>query len=222
MKIKGLNLKDLAIAVSDFLRKNGIETVLTGGACVVVYTKSEYMSYDLDFVLISSDKQKESRELLQKIGFYEEGRYFKHPDSEYFIDFVAPPLSVGSEPVKSISEIRKKGKTLRLLSPTDCVKDRLIAFYHWQDRQALEQALMVCQAEPVDLKEVERWSRNEGMAAQYEIFMKNLKIKHHSSGERAARPKSPRPAGSKAQRRRSKRRPRRNDRKRQCQPPARQ
>jgi len=176
MKIKGLDLKDLAMVICDYLRKNGVETVLTGGACVVIYTRSKYMSYDLDFVLISSEKQKKLQELLHKIGFYEEGRYFKHPDSAYFIDFVAPPLSVGSEPVKSISEIRKKGRILKLLSPTDSVKDRLAAFYHWQDRQALEQALMICHTKRVNLKEVERWSRKEGMVAQYKIFLKNLKI----------------------------------------------
>lgn len=174
MRIKGLHLKDVALAVSDYLRKNDVETVLTGGACVVIYTKSKYMSYDLDFVLISSEKQKEARELLLKVGFYEEGRYFRHPDSEYFLDFVPPPLSVGSEPVKSVSEIKEKGRTLRLLSPTDCVKDRLAAFYYWQDRQALGQAILVCSAQLVDLKEVERWSRSEGMSAKYKIFLKNL------------------------------------------------
>jgi hypothetical protein len=174
MRIKGLNLKDLAVAVSDYLRKNGIETVLTGGACVVIYTNERYMSNDLDFVLVSSEKQKEARELLSKIGFCEEDRYFKHPDSEYLIDFVSPPASVGSEPVKSITEIKKRGRRLKLLSPTDCVKDRLAGFYHWKDRQALDQAIMVCRSQRVDLKEVKRWSGNEGMAAEFKIFLKTL------------------------------------------------
>ena len=30
---------------------------------------------------------------------------------------------------------------LGLLSPTDCVKDRLAAFYHWKDQQSLEPAI---------------------------------------------------------------------------------
>jgi len=174
MRIKGLKIRDLAIVISDYLRRNGIETLLTGGACVVIYTNAKYMSYDLDFVLVSSEKQKEVGKLLRKIGFYEEDRYFKHTDSEYFIDFVSPPASLGSEPVKSISEIKKRGRKLKLLSPTDCVKDRLAAFYHWKDRQALEQAVMVCRSQRVDLEEVKRWSRNEGMAAEFKIFLKTL------------------------------------------------
>lgn len=174
MRIKGLSIEDFAIVISDYLTKNGIEAILSGGACVTIYTKNKYMSYDLDFVLISSDKQKKARQLLTEIGFYEEDRYFKHSDTEFFIDFVSPPLSVGQEPVKEISEIKKGGRILKLLSPTDCVKDRLLAFYHWNDRQSLEQAVLVCKDKEVDLKEVERWSANEGMSDKYKKFIELL------------------------------------------------
>jgi len=174
MKIGSLSLKNLAIFVSDHLRKNRIETVLTGGACVSIYTDNEYLSYDLDFVLISSDKQKEAKKSLQELGFYPENRYFKHPETEFFIDFVAPPLSVGKEPVKDISTLRKGNRCLKLLSPTDCVKDRLAAFFHWNDKQAFEQAHLVCKNKKVDLEEVRRWSKNEDMETKFQIFFNNL------------------------------------------------
>jgi hypothetical protein len=64
---------------------------------------------------------------------------------------------------------------LKLLSPTDCVKDRLAAYYYWNDRQSLEQAILVCADNSIDMKEVERWSRNEGMTAQFDIFKRQLK-----------------------------------------------
>ena len=57
--------------------------------------------------------------------------------------------------------------SLRLLSPTDCVKDRLAHYYHWKDRQCLDQAVMVATASGVDLEEIERWSRHEGMDAEF-------------------------------------------------------
>jgi hypothetical protein len=174
MRIKGLSLEDFAIVISDYLIKNGIDVVLSGGACVTIYTKNKFMSYDLDFVLVSSDKQKDARQLLTDIGFYEEDRYFKHNDTEYFIDFISSPLSIGEEPVREISEIKKGKCTLRLLSPTECVKDRLAAFYHWNDRQSLEQAILVCGDNKVDLKEIERWSANEGMSTKYNIFLTSL------------------------------------------------
>ncbi len=38
----------------------------------------------------------------------------------------------------------KSGKfTLKLPSPTQCVMDRLAAFYHWRGRQSLQQAVLI-------------------------------------------------------------------------------
>lgn len=175
MNFKRLPLKEFAILISDYLSSNGIDAVLSGGACVSIYTGNKYISYDLDFVLLSSEDQKKARHVLAEIGFFEEDRYFKHKDTEYFLDFVSPPLSVGREPVKEIVEIQKGGRTLKLLSVTDCVKDRLAAFYHWGDRQALEQAALVCRDNPVDFREVERWSKNEGTRDRYRMFREYLK-----------------------------------------------
>ena len=42
------------------------------------------------------------------------------------------------------------GGSFRLLSPTDCVKDRLANFYHFEDGQCLEQAPMVAGQHPVN------------------------------------------------------------------------
>ncbi len=60
--------------------------------------------------------------------------------------------------------------TLRLLSPTDCVKDRLAAYYHWNDRSSLEQAVLVCRDQDVDMREVRRWSLNEDKRPEFEVF----------------------------------------------------
>jgi hypothetical protein len=174
MKIKGISLKNLAIYISDYLRKSGIDTVLSGGACVTIYTDNKYLSYDLDFVLQVYIDRKKIKTVMEKIEFQEEGRSFKHKDTQYYIEFLSPPLSVGEEPAKVISSIEEGNKVLRLLSPTDCVKDRLAAFYHWDDRQSLDQAILVCRDNKVDLKEIERWSLNEGMKNKFEVVRKEL------------------------------------------------
>jgi len=170
MKIKGITLRDLAIYISDYLRKNGINTVLSGGACVAIYTKNKYTSYDLDFVMESFSIRKSINSILEKIGFIEHGRYFVHKETPFFLDFLVPPLSVGEEPVKKIVSIKKKNMILKLLSPTDCIKDRLAAFYHWNDIQSMDQAILVAKGNKIDLKEIERWSINEGMIDKFKIF----------------------------------------------------
>ncbi len=82
-------------------------------------------------------------------------------------EFPAGPLAVGNEPVAEIIEIEFPTGRLRLLSPTDCVKDRLSAYYHWQDRQCLEQAVLVAAENAVNFSEIERWSEQEGMLKEY-------------------------------------------------------
>jgi len=174
MKIEDMSLRDLALYISDRLRNRGVDTVLTGGACVTIYTDNKYMSYDLDFVPLHYTKRSKVGEILEEIGFVEEGGSFKNPQTPFFIDFVASPLAVGAEPVKVIEEIRSGNLLLKLLSPTDCVKDRLAAYYHWNDNQALDQALLVCRDQAVDLKEVQRWSENEQMGQKFKEFKRML------------------------------------------------
>lgn len=180
VNLKGISLENLAIFVSDHLIRSGIDAVLTGGACVSIYSRNKYISSDLDFVLISFEKKSELREVMQAAGFYPEGGVFKHEDTPFFVEFLPPPPSVGEEPVKEIATIIKGGLSLRLLSPTDCIKDRLAAYYHWSDRQSLEQALLVGKAKPFDLEEVRRWSVKEKMADKFEVFLIGLKRKKRS------------------------------------------
>ena len=156
--------------VHSHLRKNDIQVVLSGGAVVAIYSRGEYVSRDLDLVNLFAANRKTIRKAMQDLGFREEGRYFRHPDSQFLIEFPPGPLTVGTEPVREISERKYSTGILRILSPTDCVKDRLAAFYHWGDNQCLIQAVMVTRAQAVDLMEIKRWSTAEGKAAEYELI----------------------------------------------------
>jgi len=167
-------LLDLAGLVCDACEKGGAEVVLSGGACVSIYTKNKYESFDLDFVLLSPAGRKKTGPVLEALGFRKEGRHYRHPETPYIVEFLSPPLSVGAEPVREIREIRRGRRTLRLLSPTDCVKDRLAAFYHWNDQPSLRQAVLVCKDAEVDLGEVRRWSTNEGMKGKHGLFKEAL------------------------------------------------
>jgi hypothetical protein len=63
---------------------------------------------------------------------------------------------------------------LRILSHTDCVKDRLCAFYFWNDQQGLAQAVLVAKSQNVDLDEIKRWSKAENKESEFKTFMKKL------------------------------------------------
>jgi len=173
-ELSSLAHRELAAFVCEHLRSRGIDTVLTGGACVTIYTHNRYESMDLDFVNVSGATGKAVDAVLAEIGFLPEGRIYVNPKARYSVDILNPPLSIGAESISAIHAIRVKKMELRLLSPTDSVRDRLAAFYFWKDLQALEQAVMVAESNPVDLAVVEKWSKREGELAKFRIFRKKL------------------------------------------------
>ncbi|MBN2256746.1 MAG: hypothetical protein JW704_02850 [Anaerolineaceae bacterium] len=167
---------ELGAFVQTYLRQKGIEAVLSGGAAVSYYTKNQYLSKDLDLIRTGLTSRRELKKALSELGFIEQSRYFKHPLSEFIIEFPEGPLSVGKEPVtlKKTITVRMPTGILRILSPTDCVKDRLASYYYYNDHQCLNQAIMVAKSNQIDLHEIQRWSANEGELAKLKIFQQRL------------------------------------------------
>lgn len=135
-------VENLAALVCTTLERHGIEAVLTGGAAVSIYSANAYQSYDLDFVVRGLAKNVTAA--MESLGFKRRaGRHFEHPRTRYYVEFPSGPLAIGNEPVVRIGTRRTPTGILRLLTPTDCVMDRLAAFYHWNDAQGLDQAAAV-------------------------------------------------------------------------------
>lgn len=168
-----ISLKDLAGYICEELKKNDIEAILVGGACVTIYSQNRYLSYDLDFV--TYEDMKKIKKVLVGLGFVEKGRSFWHEDCPWFLDFVSPPVAVGNEPIKKFNHIETPLGTIKLLRPVESVKDRLASFYHWNDKQSLEQAVNVCLEQDVNLDEVKRWSIQEGQTQKFNYFKERLK-----------------------------------------------
>jgi len=169
-QIKNMSQAELAAYVQDSLEEEGIKVVLSGGSAVSFYSSDKYVSKDLDLINASFSKRSRIKYVMEKIGFKEKGRYFINPKTQFFVEFPDGPLSIGDEPVKEVSEFELATGTLRVVSPTDCVKDRLCAFYFWNDQQGLAQAVLVAESQKVDLKEIKRWSKAEGKEKEYEFF----------------------------------------------------
>ncbi len=172
--ISQLSVEELAALVCQTLARAGVPVTLTGGACVQIWSEGKYVSYDLDFIEEGLFPRRQLRDALAALGFVERNRYFAHPKTRWVVEFPTGPLMVGDERVVRTAERRTPLGTLRLLTPTDCVKDRLAAFYHWNDRQALEQAILVARAQSVDLDDIRRWSRAEGADAKFRVFRERL------------------------------------------------
>ena len=172
MDFSNIDVKELASLIYETLKKNGIEVVLVGGACVSIYSHNRYRSSDLDFV--TYEEMKPIELALSKLGFKKTGRHFSHERCPYFIDFVNPPVSIGHEAIKSFQILKTAVGSLQLLSPTDCVKDRLASFFYWGDEQSIEQALMVAEDHAIDLNDLKRWAKDEGFEEKLNKFLLDL------------------------------------------------
>jgi hypothetical protein len=155
---------EIGAYVVSHLKKAGISVVLSGGAVVSIYSQARYVSKDLDLVNIYSLRPSVIKKAMEEIGFEVIGRHFKHPNSKFIIEF----------PPKDIVEKNYDTGVLSLISPTECVKDRLAAYYHWNDNQALEQSLLVATHQEINLEEIKRWSKREGMVGKFELFISRL------------------------------------------------
>ena len=166
---------EVAAAVCAALQEKHINATMSGGGCVTIYSDNKYLSKDLDFVDSSRLPRTEILEALKPLGFTLNDRYFRHPTTEIYLEFPPGPLTAGDTILTPFEFVSEHGP-IRMLSPTDSVKDRLAAWFHWNNSgQSLYQALLVVVSQPtVNLREIRRWSESEGCAEHYRFFAKLL------------------------------------------------
>ncbi len=166
-------MDEVAALICQHLQNHGIHAVLTGGAVVSIYSDGRYLTADLDFITLRSIDM--VQEALAKLGFRKgHGRYFTHPDTDLLVEVPPGPLCIGNAPVSDTDTLVIGGSILNILTPTQCVMDRLAAYYHWDDEQALDQALLVAKLHEVDIESIRDWSEEEGKAAQFGCFLSRL------------------------------------------------
>lgn len=158
-------LEDVCFAVAATLESHGLPGVLTGGSAAAVYAPESYHSHDADFILLADDSLDLVSAALGDLGFERIGksRLFSHPRTELTIDFPKGPLAVGGDYVQETHVLERGKFRLRILTRTDCVRDRLAHYYHWDDYTALNAAVAVAAKEPgeTNLDILRSWTERE-------------------------------------------------------------
>ncbi|HUP57469.1 MAG TPA: hypothetical protein VM598_08465 [Bdellovibrionota bacterium] len=169
-------LAELAGEVSEKLKAKGLSAILVGGGVVSIYTDNRYESGDLDFVVEQFVVRKGLiDEAMAELGFTKDrGRVYLHPKCRYAVDFSPPPVSIGEEVITQPAKYKAKTGVIRLFTPTQSVMDRLAAYYHFDDAQGLEQAVLVASSHPVKLDKIAEWSKAEGHREKHETFRQRL------------------------------------------------
>ena len=166
-------LQEVALAVGVHLASCRIRAVLTGGACVAIHTGTS-RSKGADFVLQSNVSQRALDDALRELGFVRKGAEYVHPEIPFSIEFPPGPLSIGDDLAIVPADLSAGTLTALGLSATDSCRDRLAAFYHWNDRQALALALELARLRPVDLDLIRDWSSREGKTAECGEFLRKV------------------------------------------------
>ncbi len=172
--ISKMNQAELAAFVVQHLSDSGLYFVLSGGAAVGIYSNGEYVSGDIDLVNARFASRDNIEKSIMKLGFMPMGRHFEHPDTNQIVEFPPGPLQFGDGKVTTIDEMKFDTGVLRIISPTDCIKDRLAHYYHWGDRQCLKQAILVASKHKVDLVELQEWSKLEGKLDEFDNIKHDL------------------------------------------------
>ena len=169
---KGLSVVELGAIVSEALNSAGIQAVLCGGSVATIYSGHQRESKDLDFVVARVDK-KRIAEVLTGLGFKPEPNgLYGHPDHTHSVDTMFWPIVLGNEEVDDEWDtIHTEVGDLQILTPTQCVKDRLAGFYNSVDRQSLDRAVEVCLRKQVDMEEIKCWSEGEYATEKLKEFL---------------------------------------------------
>lgn len=176
MITESTSLRELAFIVCTALHEAGVTAVLSGGGAATIYAPDVYQSRDLDFIFqFWAATVPPDRGPLERLGFTQRGGTFHHPATQFTVEFPNGPLAVGDELIRSWDTLEEDNQTLHILTPTDCVRDRLAWFFQRAtDFASLEQALGVAERHLVDLNLIRDWSIREGAQDKYEIFAHRL------------------------------------------------
>jgi len=191
------SLAEVAACVAKALARAKIRAVLTGGACATIYSKGKYQSSDLDFVLQSTISPQQLDAVMESIGFYRTSNRYEHPRTNFFVEFPAGPLGIGADIDIRPVVTKIAGTVVKVLSATDSCRDRLAAFYHWNDRQSLITAVQVAKHRKVNLNAIRTWSEREDATDKFTEFLgilrQNRRKRPSSAKQTAPSPKRRRP-----------------------------
>ena len=169
-------MAELAALICESLKKEGLQTTLSGGACAEIYSNNKYVTGDLDFVMnfMWPGNDDIIKRVMSTLGFKKNGRIFISESVAYSVEFPPGPLSIGDEYQIKPVMLKLKTGTLSLLSPTDSAKDRLTGYFYGNDAQCLEQAVMICLMNKVEMDDVRKWAKKEGQQIKFKEFLRMI------------------------------------------------
>ena len=160
--------------VAEALSRARVRAVLSGGACASIHSGGVYQSVDLDFILQEYESPQQIAAAMGSIGFSRSGDQFFHPEAKFYVEFPPGPLSIAGDYQIEPVDIRIGNRSVLGLSATDSCRDRLAAFFFWNDRLGLQAAVQVALGSHVDLDRIRAWSEGQGAQERFQTFLDEI------------------------------------------------
>jgi hypothetical protein len=121
---------------------------------------------------------------MRDAGFARRGDQYESRQTELFVEFPAGPLAIGDDVAIKPRSVRRGNRTMEMLSATDSCRDRLAAWFHWNDRQSLAAAVAIARLNRVSMSRIRAWSRSEGASDKFNVFITELRPRRLGSTPR--------------------------------------
>lgn len=168
-KISKIPGEDQQIALAGLLtslfNEHHVKLTVVGGAAVQFYTRSSYVTKDLDAIL-HGDTKEIIDAVMQSAGFSrtKSYRHFQHPQLPFVVEFPPSPVEVGSRCLTLFNEIKYKKYSVRVIRIEDIIMDRIIAGIEWKSESSLAQAELIYRKNKdlIDKKYLQTFAKSEG------------------------------------------------------------
>ena len=175
--LPGDDLTTIAFKVCTALDSGGYRAVLTGGSAATAYAPEAYQSADLDYIANFAYFKEEFDAILNEIGYSRRTlRVYACPVTPLTLEFPNDENMIGSDYVKDFATLERDGMKLYILTPTDCVRDRLCSYFWFNSVSALGAAVAVARFQEVDLEFVRIWAEREGEIQKCGDFLRRLDL----------------------------------------------
>ncbi len=112
--------------------------------------------------------------VIEQFGFRQVGRTFASHQTPFTLDFPKGPLGVGEQAITQWNTVSRNLQELEVIRPEDSVKDRLAAYFFWNDYAGLSQAVAVATNTSIDFDEIKNWAMKEDESQKFADFQRRL------------------------------------------------
>jgi hypothetical protein len=165
---------ELAAIVADHLKQRGITVVLVGGLAVEIYSENLYLTKDIDMIDISYQEPAVLSQAMAEIGFSKQGRVYVNDTTDICVEFPTAPLSIGEQLITETTVFESNVGEIPILFAKDVIKDRLAAYFHWQDKPSLVQAVAVMIKHPISADELKSFCQSESKENEFDLIKQLL------------------------------------------------